>query len=186
MLDYYQMLVELLGGLALFLFGMEILSENLKATAGSRLSTILASLTGNRFYGLLTGAGVTALIQSSSVTTVLLVGFVSTHVMTVQQSIAVIFGANIGTTITAQIVAFKITKHALLILSGGFFTFFIIKEERIKHYGGIALGLGMIFFGMGIMGSGMAPLQKNQAFLDLLTSMSNPLLAIPVAALLRP
>ena len=114
------MAMSLFGGLALFLFGMEQMATSLKAVAGDRMKSILAKLTGNRFMGAVTGAFVTAVIQSSSVTTVLVVGFISAGLMTLAQSVGVIMGANIGTTITAQIVAFKVTKAALLMIGFGF------------------------------------------------------------------
>ena len=172
----------LLGGLALFLYGMERMGEALKMAAGDRMKTILAKLSNNRFMGLVTGAGVTAIIQSSSVTTVMLVGFVSADLMSLSQSIGVILGANIGTTITAQIVAFKVTKAALLLIAVGFAMLFLSKSERIKQYGYMVMGLGLIFFGMTVMSDAMKPLRDFQPFIDLMANMSNPLLGILVAA----
>ncbi len=181
-IDWWQMGVQLFGGLAIFLFGMEQMSESLKMVAGSRMKDVLARLTGNRFMGLGTGAFVTAIIQSSSVTTVMLVGFVATGLMSLSQAVGVILGANIGTTITAQIVAFKVTKYALIFVSGGFLMSFTAKNERIKHYGFLIMGLGLIFFGMGIMSAGMKPLRTYEPFIDLMGSVSNPLIGIAVAA----
>jgi len=174
--------MSLFGGLALFLYGMEQMAKALKAVAGERMKGILAKLTSNRFMGAMTGAFITAIIQSSSVTTVLVVGFVSAGLMSMVQSIGVIMGANIGTTITAQIVAFKVTKAALLMIGVGFSMLFFSHRERIKHYGEILMGLGLVFFGMSVMSEAMNPLRDYQPFLDLMAQMSNPLIGILAAA----
>ena len=181
--SWFFVIIGLLGGLALFLYGMEKMSDALKNVAGEKMKDILAMLSNNRFMGLITGAGVTAVIQSSSVTTVMLVGFVSANLMSLSQSIGVILGADIGTTITAQIVAFKVTKYALLLLAGGFAMLFISKKEKIQQYGYMVMGLGMIFFGMGVMSEAMNPLRTYQPFIDLMANMSNPLLGILVATI---
>jgi phosphate:Na+ symporter len=181
-LNWLSMGMELLGGLALFLFGMEQMADGLKAVAGERMKLILARLTTNRFMGALTGAFVTAVIQSSSVTTVLVVGFISAGLLSMAQSIGVIMGANIGTTVTAQIVAFKVTKAALAMIAVGFAMLFISRNERIRQYGGIIMGLGLVFFGMHVMSEAMHPLRSYQPFLDLMTRMENPLFGILVAA----
>ena len=181
-IDWLNMGMTLFGGLALFLFGMEQMADALKAVAGERMKLILAKLTTNRFMGAATGAFVTAIIQSSSVTTVLVVGFITAGLMSMAQSIGVIMGANIGTTITAQIVAFKVTKFALLMVAGGFGMLFFSKQEKIKQYGGILMGLGLVFFGMSVMSDAMNPLRSYQPFLDLMTRMENPLVGILVAA----
>jgi phosphate:Na+ symporter len=181
-IDWWYMSMNLLGGLALFLFGMEQMADALKAVAGERMKVILARLTTNRFMGAVTGAFVTAVIQSSSVTTVLVVGFITAGLMSMSQSIGVIMGANIGTTITAQIVAFKVTKIALLMVAVGFSMLFFSKQERVKQYGGMIMGLGMVFFGMSVMSEAMKPLRSYQPFLDLMTSMENPLVGILIAA----
>jgi phosphate:Na+ symporter len=178
-----MMTVELLGGLAIFLFGMMQMEEGLKAVAGERMRGILAKLTVNRFAGVATGAVVTAVIQSSSVTTVLVVGFISAGVMTLTQSVGVIMGANIGTTITAQIVAFKITKAALGMIAIGFAMLFMARSDRTKHYGGMLMGLGMVFFGMHVMSEAMEPLRSYQPFLDLMKTMDNPLVGVLIATL---
>ncbi len=174
--------MTLFGGLALFLFGMEQMSDALKAVAGDRMKSILAKLTSNRFMGAITGAFVTAVIQSSSVTTVLVVGFISAGLMSFAQSVGVIMGANIGTTITAQIVAFKVTKAALLMIGVGFTMLFAAKQDRIRQYGAMLMGLGLVFFGMSIMSDAMKPLRTYQPFLDLMIQMENPLIGILVAA----
>ncbi|MCU7890528.1 MAG: Na/Pi cotransporter family protein [Candidatus Thiodiazotropha sp. (ex Ustalcina ferruginea)] len=181
-IEWGVMGMKLFGGLALFLFGMEQMADALKAVAGERMKGILAKLTSNRFMGAATGAFVTAVIQSSSVTTVLVVGFITAGLMSFSQSIGVIMGANIGTTITAQIVAFKVTKAALLMIGVGFSMLFASKQDRIKHYGSMLMGLGLVFFGMSVMSDAMKPLRTYQPFLDLMISMENPLIGIMVAA----
>ena len=177
-----QMTMQLFGGLALFLFGMDQMGAALKSVAGERMKAILARLTSNRYAGALTGALVTAVIQSSSVTTVLVVGFITAGLMSLSQSVGIIMGANIGTTITAQIVAFKVTKAAYLMIAVGFGMSFLSKQDRIRQYGNMLMGLGMIFFGMSVMSDAMSPLRSYPPFLDLMASMENPLLAILVAA----
>jgi phosphate:Na+ symporter len=182
-MNWGSMAMNLFGGLALFLFGMDQMAEALKAVAGERMKIVLARLTTNRFMGALTGAFVTAIIQSSSVTTVLVVGFISAGLMSMAQSIGVIMGANIGTTITAQIVAFKVTKAALLMIAVGFALLFFSAHEKIRHYGAMLMGLGLIFFGMTVMSDAMYPLRVYQPFLDLMTHMENPAVGILVATL---
>ena len=130
-----QMGLGLLGGLAIFLFGLDQLTDTLKATAGTRLRDVLARATTNRFTGVLAGGFTTAVIQSSSVTTVLVVGFVSAGLMSVQQSIGVIMGASIGTTVTAQIIAFKVTQYALVAVSSASSMQFFFQNNRVKRYG---------------------------------------------------
>jgi phosphate:Na+ symporter len=181
-IDWGVMAMRLFGGLALFLFGMEQMADALKAVAGERMKMILARLTANRFMGATTGALVTAVIQSSSVTTVLVVGFITAGLMSMSQSVGIIMGANIGTTITAQIVAFKVTKAALLMIGVGFSMLFLSKNERIRQYGGMIMGLGLVFFGMSVMSDAMQPLRSYQPFLDLMIRMENPLIGILVAA----
>jgi phosphate:Na+ symporter len=176
------MAVQLVGGLALFLYGMEKMTDGLKAAAGQQMNTLLAKLTGNRILGALTGAIVTAVIQSSSVTTVLVVGFVSAGLMTLVQAVGVIFGANVGTTVTAQIVAFNTTALALPLIAIGFVMGFVWKEGVARHYGAMLLGLGLLFYGMGAMGEAMAPLRTNQRFAELLQSLQNPVLGMLAGA----
>ena len=162
---------------------MDQMADALKAVAGERMKTILARLTANRFMGAITGAFVTAVIQSSSVTTVLVVGFITAGLMSMAQSIGIIMGANIGTTITAQIIAFKVTEAALLMIAVGFTLLFTSKQEQIRHYGSILMGLGLVFFGMSVMSDAMAPLRTYPPFLELMTRMDNPLIGILTAAL---
>ncbi len=182
-ISWFFLAIGLLGGLSLFLYGMERMSDALKNVAGEKMKDILGMLSNNRFMGMITGAIVTAVIQSSSVTTVMLVGFVTAHLMSLSQTIGVIMGSNIGTTITAQIVAFKVTKYALLLMAVGFAMLFSSKKEKVQQYGYMIMGLGMIFFGMGVMSDAMRPLRTYQPFLDLMTQMSNPVWGILVAAL---
>lgn len=181
-LQLFVMGSGLLGGLAIFLFGMEQMSEAMRTIAGLRMRDILGRLTSNHWMGLLTGTLVTTIIQSSSVTTVMVVGFITAGLMTFAQAVGVILGANIGTTITAQIIAFKVTQYALLLVAIGFLLFFTGKGKR-KLYGQWMMGLGLIFLGMDLMGSAMAPLRSYQPFLDLMTAVENPAIGILVAAI---
>ena len=177
------MAIGLLGGLALFLYGMEKMTDGLKAAAGEQMKRLLAKLTSNALSGAVTGAVVTAVIQSSSVTTVLVVGFVSAGLMTLVQSVGVIFGANVGTTVTAQIVAFNVTAASLPLITVGFFMTFLSKGGPVRHYGDMLMGLGLIFFGMAAMGDAMSPLRTNEGFINLMLSMERPILGILVGAL---
>jgi phosphate:Na+ symporter len=176
------MTIKLLGGLALFLYGMEKMTDGLKAAAGQQMNTLLAKLTGNPVLGAITGAIVTAVIQSSSVTTVLVVGFVSAGLMTLVQSVGVIFGANVGTTVTAQIVAFNTTALAYPLIAIGFVMTFVWKQGVARHYGAMLLGLGLIFYGMAVMGSAMSPLRTHEGFAELLQSLQNPFLGMLAGA----
>jgi phosphate:Na+ symporter len=173
--------MKVLGGLAIFLFGMDQMADSLKAVAGNRMKDILGALTNNRITGLLTGASVTAVIQSSSVTTVMLVGFVTAGMMSLSQAIGVILGADIGTTITAQIVAFPVKKYALALVTIGFSMLFVSRSEKTKHYGTLIMGLGMIFFGLSIMSDAMKPLRSFEPFILLMQDVENPLVGIMVA-----
>ena len=176
-------IMGILGGLALFLYGMDQLTDALKSVAGSKMKDMLAKITDNRFKGVLAGTFVTAIIQSSSVTTVLVVGFISAGLMTLQQSIGVILGAGIGTTITAQIVAFKVTKYALVLITVGFLLQFVAKRKRIQQYGLMIMGLGLVFFGMNLMSDATKPLRSYQPFIDLMQQMANPFFGILVGTL---
>jgi len=179
-IDMFTLMMRMFGGLALFLFGIDQMSDGLKAVAGKGMSTLLGSVTRNRFLGGLTGALVTAVLNSSSVTTVLVVGFITAGIMSVQQSIGVIMGANIGSTMTAQIVAFNVTQYAMLPIALGFGMIFFGKTEKIKHSGSMLFGLGLLFGGMGVMSDAMYPLRSYQPFLDLMAGMERPLLGIIV------
>ncbi|MFQ5568853.1 MAG: Na/Pi cotransporter family protein [Rhodothermales bacterium] len=181
-LDTLQILIGLFGGLALFLYGMEQMTDALKMVAGGGMKRLLARITTNRFKAASAGAFVTAVIQSSSVTTVLVVGFISAGLMSLSQSIGVIMGANIGTTVTAQIIAFKVTKYGLVMVAVGFTMLFISKKEKIQQYGTMLMGLGLIFFGMQLMSDATRPLRTYEPFIDLMQSMDNPFLAILISA----
>ena len=181
-IDILELALGLLGGLAVFLFGLDQLTTMLKAAAGTQLKEVLARATTNRFSAVLAGGFTTAVIQSSSVTTVLVVGFVSAGLMSLQQSIGIIMGAEIGTTITAQIIAFKVTKYALVAVIIGFSMQFFSSSRRIKRYGMIVLGLGLVFFGMNMMGDATRPLRSYQPFIDLLAQMDNRAVTILLSA----
>ena len=181
-IDWFGLILGLFGGLALFLAGLDQLSEGLKKLAGNTLKTMLSKLTTNRIMGSVTGAAVTGLLNSSSVTTVLVVSFVTAGVMSLQQSVSVIMGANIGSTVTAQILAFNVSRYALLPVVIGFFMMFTAKRSTIRNWGMMVMGLGMVFFGMSMMGDAMYPLRGFQPFLDMLQKMENPLLGILAGA----
>ena len=176
-------LLSLLGGLALFLYGMQMMSSGLEAAAGSKMKLILERLTANRFLGVLVGAGITAVIQSSSATTVMVVGFVNSGMMTLNQAVWIIMGANIGTTITGQLIALDVGALAPLFAFIGVAMVVFVKMPRAQHIGQIMAGLGVLFIGMEMMSSSMMPLRDSQAFVDLMTRFSNPLLGIAVGAL---
>ena len=183
-IKWFTLVVGLVGGLALFLFGMELMTESLRLVVGDKARAVLEKLTANRFVGLITGAGITAIIQSSSVTTVLVVGFISAGLMSFVQSIPVILGSNIGTTITAQIIAFNITNWALVLISVGFGINAAAKRQKRKSQGTALLGLGLIFFGMVVMGGAMSPLRSYEPFINMMETLDNPLLGILAGAVI--
>ena len=174
---------SLLGGLALFLYGMQMMSTGLEAAAGNRMKSILEKLTSNRIKGVLVGAAITAVIQSSSATTVMVVGFVNSGLMTLKQAVWVIMGANIGTTITGQLIALDIGAIAPLFAIAGVGAIMFIKSEKVHHISSIFAGLGILFMGMDMMGAAMSPLKESEAFISLMTKFDNPLLGILVGAL---
>lgn len=169
---------SLLGGLALFLYGMQMMSSGLEAAAGNKMKQILEKLTANRFLGVLVGAGITAVIQSSSATTVMVVGFVNSGMMTLRQAVWIIMGANIGTTITGQLIALDIGALAPLFAFIGVASIVFIKKRKIHHYGLIVAGLGILFIGMDMMSAAMMPLRESPSFVALMTRFSNPVLGI--------
>lgn len=173
-------LFGLFGGLALFLFGMEMMSDGLQKAAGERMKYILGLLTKNPVMGVLAGALTTAVLQSSSATTVMVIGFVSAGLMNLPQAISIIMGANIGTTITAQIIAFKISDYIYPIVFIGFLTAFVAKKEVVKYIGNTIFGFGILFIGIEIMGNTMKPLASSQIFLDLIGKVAD----IPILGLL--
>lgn len=177
------LILGLAGGLALFLLGMDRMTEALRLIVGDRVRRILERLTSNRFAGLATGAGITAIVQSSSVTTVLIVGFISAGLMTFVQSIPLIIGSNIGSTITAQIIAFNVAGWALALIAGGFAVSSLAKRESRRAQGVAITGLGLVFFGMVVMGDAMSPLRTYEPFIDAMEALKLPLLGIAVGAL---
>lgn len=177
----FNIIIGIFGGLALFLFGMKSMGDGLQKVAGDRLRKILERATRYPVIAVLLGALVTATIQSSSATAVLVVSFVNAGLMTLKQAIGVIMGANIGTTITAQIIAFKLTDYIFLIIAIGFCLNFFSKK-RVYHYiGQFILGLGILFLGLEIMTSSVGPLKDNPVFVGFIANLSrNPLLGILV------
>ena len=174
----------LLGGLALFLYGMQMMSGGLEAAAGNRMKQILEKLTANRFLGVAVGTIITMLIQSSSATTVMVVGFINSGMMTLQQAVWIIMGANIGTTVTGQLIALDIgaLAPAFAFAFLGVVMVVFLKSPRVHHFGQIIAGLGVLFIGMDMMSSSMMPLRESEAFISLMTRFSNPLLGILAGA----
>ena len=158
-----------LGGLGLFLFGMKIMSEGLQKVAGNKMRKILSIVSNNRFVGCGMGAVVTSVIQSSSATTVMLVGFVDAGLMSFVQATGVVLGANIGTTVTAQLIAFKITAYALPAIAAGVLLKFFLGRRKWIYVGDVLLGFGLIFFGLATMQDGFAPLKDHPSFVALFT-----------------
>ena len=176
-------LISMLGGLALFLYGMTMMSDGLEAAAGDKMKTILEKLTANRFLGVVVGAVVTAVVQSSSATTVMVVGFVNSGLMTLNQAVWLIMGANIGTTITGQLVALDIGALAPLFCFIGVAMIAFLKSPKIHNWAMIPAGLGMLFIGMDMMSAAMSPLRDSQLFVDIVSTFSNPIVGILVGAI---
>ena len=168
----------MLGGVGLFLFGMTIMSTGLKNAAGDNLQSILERVTSNKFVAVLVGIGMTMVIQSSSATVVMVIGFVNAGMMTLAQAIGVILGSNIGTTVTAQITAFNLSKFAPILLFMGAIMYIFIKKNFWKHTGAIIMGFGMLFFGVAVMKDGIAPLSESAGFRSFLTGLDNPAMAV--------
>lgn len=175
-------ILGLLGGLALFLYGMQMMGSGLEAAAGNRMKRILEKLTSNRFLGVAVGAGITAVIQSSSATTVMVVGFVNSGLMTLNQAVWIIMGANIGTTITGQLIALDVGAMAPVFAFAGVAMILFLKKPKIQYIGQIIAGLGVLFIGMDMMSSAMMPLRDAPAFINLMTKFSNPLIGILAGA----
>ncbi len=173
-----ELIVTLLGGLGLFLFGMSFMSQGLQKAAGARLRTILEAMTKNKIIAVLFGALFTAIIQSSGATTVMVVSFVNTGIMTLAQSVGIIFGANIGTTITSQLVAFNLTGVAPVILFVGAVFMMFGKRPMVKKVGEVILGFGALFLGISMMKDAMSGLREYQNVLNILASLDNPILGI--------
>jgi phosphate:Na+ symporter len=181
-LNLIQMLGLLVGGLALFLFGLELMTAGLKTMAGAKLQKILSRMTANRFLGVAAGGVVTAILNSSTITTVLMVGFVSTGLMTLAQSVPMIMGANIGSTVTAQIMAFNVSALAPFMLAAGFLCHAFADRAWLRQLGGIVLGFGLLFLGIQFMSEATQPLRAYQPFIDAMQGMRNPLLGILIGA----
>lgn len=182
-------LIQTLGGLGLFILGMKMMTDGLQMSAGDRIRKILGAVSTNRVAGFATGAGVTAIIQSSSATTVMLISFVSAGMMTLQQAVGVILGANVGTTITAQMIAFKLTKLALPAIACGVVLKFFSKKRRNRYIGEIILGFGLLFYGMTVMKLGLSPIKGDPAFIGFFTqfdaaTLTGMLLCVTTGAVL--
>jgi len=173
-----EIAIGVIGGLSLFIFGMTYMGNALQKTAGSKLKQILAALTNKRIMGVFVGAVVTMIVQSSSATTVMTVGFVNAGLMNLNQAIGVIMGANIGTTITAQLVAFKLTEAAPLIIAAGMTLYLISKKKKRKDLAEIFIGFGILFLGMALMKEAIEPLEESQIFIDIISNFNNPLIGI--------
>lgn len=183
--EIIQTLLGLFGGLAIFIFGMNMMSESLQKVAGSKMKKVIGFLTVNPLMGVLAGVITTAVLQSSSATTVMVIGFVSAGLMTLKQGISVILGANIGTTMTAQLIAFKISDYVYLIVFVGFLIFFIAKSERIKNIGNSIFGFGLLFTGIETMSSVMKPLAASPVFTELIAHVADiPVLGVLVGTLM--
>ncbi len=182
-ISWGMLIIGMLGGLALFLYGMGKMSDGMKKTAGNKLRDIIGAITKNRIMALTVGAVFTMIVQSSSATTVMLVSFVQAGLMSFTQSLGVILGADIGTTVTAQLIAFKVTDYALLMVAIGFFMQMTAKKSSIKNIGEIFLGFGILFYGMKLMSDTMSPLRDYPVFVDLIARLSNPYLGLLVGTL---
>lgn len=175
----------LLGGLAIFLYGMKMMSGSLQEAAGERMRSILAAVTKNPLLGVLAGAFATAVLQSSSATTVMVIGFVSARLMGLRQAIPIVMGANIGTTITAQIIAFKLSDYIMLFVVVGFLVMTAAKQERAKQVGKAIFGFGLLFVGIETMGGVMKPLAENPVFTDMIAQVAGvPVLGVVVGTVM--
>lgn len=180
-----KIIFGLFGGLAIFIFGMNMMSECLQKAAGERMKKILSLLTKNPVLGVMAGALTTAVLQSSSATTVMAIGFVSAGLMSLPQAISIIFGANIGTTITAQIIAFKISNYIYLFIFLGFFISFAVKNQKWKYAGQTLFAFGLLFLGIEIMGGVMKPLARSVFFTDMIAKVSGaPVLGVLTGTLM--
>ncbi len=183
--DTLQIIFGLFGGLAIFIYGMNLMSECLQKAAGERMKQILGLLTRNRLMGVVAGALVTAVLQSSSATTVMAIGFVSAGLMSLPQAISIIFGANTGTTITAQIIAFKITDYIYVFVFAGFIVSFLSKNEKVKNIGRTVFAFGLLFLGIETMGDVMKPLASSPVFTNMIAQVADiPVLGVAVGTLM--
>ncbi len=181
-ISWFLMVTGLFGGMGMFLYGMEMMSDGMKIAAGNKMRTVLEKLTSNRFLAVGVGAFVTMVIQSSSATTVMLVSFVKSGLLSFVQGLGVILGSNIGSTVTAQIVAFKVTDYALALIAVGAIMALFSKKGSTKNIGFVILGFGLLFYGMKVMSDTMKPLRSNDAFIRILASFENPLMGILAGA----
>lgn len=177
-------LMGLMGGLAFFLFGMELMSDGMQRAAGDRMRNILANLTKNKYRGMLLGVVVTMLVQSGSATSVMLVGFVQAGLMSFMQTIGVLIGAGIGMTITAQLIAFNVSDYALLMIAVGFLTRLLAKNDTMKSFGSVLLGFGVLFYGLKLMGDSMRPLRSSPEVITLLSGLDNRFLGLLIGVVL--
>lgn len=177
-------ILELAGGLGLFLLGMNLMSEGIEKAAGAKLRKILEVFTTNRFTGMIVGVVFTGIIQSSSACTVMVVSFVNSGLMNLYQAAGVIFGANIGTTVTSQLVSFKLSAYAPAFLLIGVIAVMFVKNESVKKFGTIIVGFGVLFMGLSSMSSAMESMKEIEAVSNLLQSLKNPLLAVLVGTLI--
>lgn len=173
-----EFLLPVFGGLGLFIYGMNIMADGLQRSAGNRLRAIIEQLTTNRIMGLIVGTVVTMLIQSSSATTVMVIGFVNAGIMTLSQAVGVIMGANLGTTITGQIIALNLTGMAPVAIAVGVALNTFTKKKKVKSYSEVIIGFGILFTGLGIMGDALKPLSEMPWFSNLLLKLNNPVLAM--------
>ncbi len=180
--EILQILINFLAGVAIFLFGIKIMSDGLEHVAENKMKSILSTLTKNKFMAVAVGALVTALIQSSTATTVMTVGFVNAGLMTLSQAAGVIMGANIGTTVTSILIALDFTNVSSVMLFLGVFVYIFVKKDVVKHAGQAFAGFGMMFMGLGLMSTAMEPLRDISAFKDFMTSATNPFLLILIGA----
>jgi hypothetical protein len=179
--------ITTLGGLGMFILGMKMMTDGLQMSAGKRIKAILSAVSSNRIVGCLTGATVTAMVQSSSATTVMLIGFVTAGLMTLQQAVGMILGANVGTTVTAQLIAFKLTKLALPAIATGVVLKYFTQKKKTRYIGEVILGFGLLFYGMTVMKLGLAPIKSDPTFLAFFTkfdpsSVGGLLLCVVVGA----
>ena len=181
-ISFFLLATGLFGGMGMFLYGMEMMSDGMKIAAGNRMRSVLEKLTSNRFLAVGVGAFVTMVIQSSSATTVMLVSFVNSGLLSFVQGLGVILGSNIGSTITAQIVAFKVTDYALALIAVGAIMALFSKKDATKNIGFVILGFGLLFYGMKVMSDTMKPLRSNPTFNSILTSFENPFMGILAGA----
>lgn len=181
-IEIFEILMQFAGGLGLFIYGMKLMGDGLEKAAGNKMKKLLEVLTTNKYMGVLVGALVTAIIQSSSASTVMVIGFVNAGLMNLIQATGVIMGANVGTTVTAQLIAFNLTKIAPVAVFIGVIMMMFIKNRTVKKLGEVITGFGILFMGMALMTSAMEPLRDNPVFVEMMTNVSNPIIGILVGA----